>query len=1308
MAGSSRPGGRAGNHISMSTTSNNDFQPPVGGLPVVQSGRGTYRSNPRNESDAMVCMEHTCAKKFYHSYDLLNHLKAVHKNFLPSNYPQLELRVCTFCNAVFQKTGLKVHVAKSHRDLINTDNSTDSFVEPSFDDTGVHDGTSVDLLQSLNDGDVTDSSDVINNNNIPEDAPIHHAEVHESSPLEGSPANISDQPFRFAPVRYMPDTCIKTFQDILIRILTTIINNSCTSNIYTRAVQAFINAPVLILISRAKRGGKDGKFLIRSFRHALAGDDLIDYINQQSIIFAKGLANGSNIRIDDNNVSAQSVPPRVIKRMRNLLSNGRAGKALRSLEAHVEQTPLPEPDVVKARMLELHPKATVTDFLPVPSDDWESLMLGEDQVSCGIEELPKESGTAFSAWTYELVQLAIKGSPPMLTLITKLFNLMLSGKAGDPNLWGTSRLIPIGKKGGGVRPIAIGEIWLRVINRIIAKQLSKEAAIYLAPYQLGVGVPGGVETIIHTASIAHQHRNLSIMAIDFTNAFNTIRRRFIYDGLCDAFPSLRRYFVWSYGKASVLCDNNGIPVCTSETGVRQGDPLGPMFFSLGLHQVLKSCASKHGGVQLLAYLDDISLIGDPVQCMEAFDEVKSQGHMVGLEVNTRKSFLLCKSSLVDGIPSHYRSGDLYPKVKMDVGDVLGVPIGDSDKVVEGLFARFTQRAAILKVLSAIPITMAVPLIQCCVNERPVFWMRCVPFDNAGSAGFYFDRQVDICLAKLCNRDDLSDLSGYVRHLPATLGGIGIRRMDSCLDLYIASLLFAVKQMQKTYPREADMLFTFESYDDMPIAIHSMFLSIKRANPNLFRSFLTSDPDRVDPYTGEIEVETKEDGACESKVDVAPEVEVVRFKDIRSLEIPKPSQYFVSMDAIIYEKVLTRCPFPSVKKWFQSGCSVGTTRWIWLGCNKFEVLRIDEEAYRDALMLRLLIPFYYKNQATIRQCACGAYQTEDEFGYHSLSCPTMRSSKWRHDLIKEAVKAFLLRCRVQEVTLEAPLTATSPLRIDLKYIDRGVTKYIDVSVINPTSRSYDRNMQIEMEPGNPSLIQEKEKMKKYVKRELGVTDSNFIPFVIEATGRFGPKAVHLIDDICRITTEADKRLQAARNFFLQRLQVLLILGNSRHIQEYRKTSTSSQRVDPSRHQPVIASTPDVDAGPPSPMAEDDVNNNNNSNVNASSVSHAPTVIVIDRVDGDPGDNNVSPSNQVSNQAIPEVVVVIPSPTPIEEAGDIVTTQPDNGMLSESDNISIATEVDTSDVVDHMAQSVAQSNDATFILTPNCGSQQDDDT
>ena len=74
---------------------------------------------------------------------------------------------------------------------------------------------------------------------------------------------------------------------------------------------------------------------------------------------------------------------------------------------------------------------------------------------------------------------------------------------------------------------------------------------------------------------------------NFRNAFNTLRRDSILEAIHATLPEVYSYEYASYASSSRLsfADN----IMSSDEGIQQGDPIGPLLFCLTLHPVLFRC-----------------------------------------------------------------------------------------------------------------------------------------------------------------------------------------------------------------------------------------------------------------------------------------------------------------------------------------------------------------------------------------------------------------------------------------------------------------------------------------------------------------------------------------------------------------------------------------------------------------------------------------------------------------------------------------------------------------------------------------------
>jgi hypothetical protein len=64
--------------------------------------------------------------------------------------------------------------------------------------------------------------------------------------------------------------------------------------------------------------------------------------------------------------------------------------------------------------------------------------------------------------------------------------------------------------------------------------------------------------------------------------------------------------------------SNGIVIPSSE-GLQEDDPLGAFLFCLALQPVLKEMSRGNLNLQILAYMDDISIIGPQEDSLSAFE-----------------------------------------------------------------------------------------------------------------------------------------------------------------------------------------------------------------------------------------------------------------------------------------------------------------------------------------------------------------------------------------------------------------------------------------------------------------------------------------------------------------------------------------------------------------------------------------------------------------------------------------------------------------------------------------------------------------
>jgi hypothetical protein len=147
-----------------------------------------------------------------------------------------------------------------------------------------------------------------------------------------------------------------------------------------------------------------------------------------------------------------------------------------------------------------------------------------------------------------------------------------------PRLLGAG-LLPLSMPSGGVRPIAIGEFWYR-LAALCTLAACPDAGHSLAPLQVAVGVSGGSQIAGHAlcAGIAADLGCVTVQ-VDWQNAFNTLRRDRMLAAVQQRCPAVLPMVAWAYRRHSRLLLERAEAVVLSQSGVPQGDPLGPLLFA---------------------------------------------------------------------------------------------------------------------------------------------------------------------------------------------------------------------------------------------------------------------------------------------------------------------------------------------------------------------------------------------------------------------------------------------------------------------------------------------------------------------------------------------------------------------------------------------------------------------------------------------------------------------------------------------------------------------------------------------------------
>ena len=355
---------------------------------------------------------------------------------------------------------------------------------------------------------------------------------------------------------------------------------------------------------------------------------------------------------------------------------------------------------------------------------------------------------------------------PILQSLRAVINLLAAGRAPSEvsTFLAGGSLTALNKSKLGspldVRPIAVGESLRRLTSKCLCAVVKGKAAEFFKPYQFGVACSNGAEKIAHGLRACVNKYWLDddfvVLKVDMKNAFYMVSRGAILSECSKHFPELLPWASWCYSQHPFLWHPLG--TLHSEQGVQQGDPLGPLLFSLVLNKLVSEITTNTACADLSYhawYLDDGVLAGPRPAVLEALSIIQKLGPSLGLIVNVPKCEIFSTHDVSPFPPEMKRSQT--PNII-----ILGIPIGDkafcSSFILE---KREEAKALLLKLeeVSAVDLYVAFSLLRQCAGFCKLAHLpRGTPPSQAMSALEAFDYDMRTAFTK-CTAVDVNLQSG---------------------------------------------------------------------------------------------------------------------------------------------------------------------------------------------------------------------------------------------------------------------------------------------------------------------------------------------------------------------------------------------------------------------------------------------------------------------------------------------------------------------------------------------------------------------
>ena len=744
------------------------------------------------------------------------------------------------------------------------------------------------------------------------------------------------------------------------------------------------------------------------------------------------------------------------------------------------------------KLLEKHPSQASPEDIPLP-DAVEPIWIPKNIVYKNLRSFPKGSapGPTGTRASHILNAVQIHNQTDALEVLTAFVNHISSGKVPSeiqPFLAGAF-LIGIGKKDGGIRPIAIGDIYRRLTSKCLSSLILNEANEYFLPFQC-VCAQGGAEAVVHAwRSLMDEFKidplseeSFDFDAIgfktDFINAFNSVQRNIFLQKCAQKFPQIYKWVYFCYSQHSLLFF--GDHAISSEAGVQQGDPLGPFLFCLVLQKLVLKISDQVPNLRLHSwYMDDGSFFGDSRDVLKAWNIVKDEGPALGLFPNVSKCELISPS---------FSSSALHkfePELKKEAMnmEILGSPIGSKEFCESFLQDKINKKLPILlENLTRLdnPQASYLILLFCASFCKIVWYIRTVPSDLIAVNCQNFD---DLILKTFEGILACGFSSQTVKQmqLSTKFGGIGLRSARNHASAGYISSFFSSKSLAQS------------------------FLQTPIFNPHI-ESCLSSlnctlpEEDRV-----EFSSEPLQQKTLSAKIDRAISTQL-------------------SAECSLIDKArILCCSAPHASSWIRA---------LPTSLNKFSNLE-----WVIAMKRWLGIPIYNEEH----MCVACHKQIMDIHGHHAAVCPVSGDRVKRHNALRDCFHEFCSNAAwgpVKEKPFLLPFSSERPADIFVPNFSGGKGLVVDFACTCPIQQKYVRPASQTVSFTCNKYAQEA----KYDIYESRVKSEGhlYLPIVFESFGGMSDDAVDFVKKMLQsVSTRINENKVLVSKLFYEQISCILM-------------------------------------------------------------------------------------------------------------------------------------------------------------------------
>ena len=452
-----------------------------------------------------------------------------------------------------------------------------------------------------------------------------------------------------------------------------------------------------------------------------------------------------------------------VKKAIRQLEQGKFGAAMRALEEDSSIAEL-SPEVIQT-LKEKHPvyegtRRTDRYAKPPALPDTPDA----EEIKSALASYPSDTAPGLSGWTVRLLGLAMRNTE-VVDFVVEMAHRMQRGTFTVWELLCTSRLTPLKKATGGLRPIAVGELLYRLCGKALVRKLFRPHMI--APFQYGVGSKGGVEPIVHllTAVLRNEfpHNFTHLLLIDGSNAYNVADHDRMRQAILRYAQEFLDIFDGAYARVTklVLRGDDGPIVIDQSQGVRQGCPYSALFYTIATRDDLTAAADALGPEHLLiSYVDDQAILSPHGQALPVLEDTLRRRNS-SIVINPDK----CRLVPLDEIR---RTGI----------EIFGTWVGPTDAQAAFLDRKLAEFNQSSQRLLQLPSQHALLLFRKCLLPRLRHLLRTLDPEGLEESWRAVDKSVQSFVNALMWSDarlgeNADEINHLLLSLPIKMGGLGL-------------------------------------------------------------------------------------------------------------------------------------------------------------------------------------------------------------------------------------------------------------------------------------------------------------------------------------------------------------------------------------------------------------------------------------------------------------------------------------------------------------------------------------------------------